>query len=163
MARYKLREQEKAVASRILTREQQRDRIQCAELLAERYKKALDSADFQLRQQIINALVAKVTIHPSRVRVELRLEKPLTQEVKPVFAGENEIQKPLYGAMGGTRTLNPVRERDFESRAYTIPPPWLAPIVAISPSFSTLHFLHGSRPRLSPADQGSRGHRGAHA
>ncbi len=27
--------------------------------------------------------------------------------------------------MGGTRTHNPVRERDFESRAYTIPPPWL--------------------------------------
>ena len=26
--------------------------------------------------------------------------------------------------MGGTRTLNPLRETDFESVAYTIPPPW---------------------------------------
>lgn len=109
--RRKLREQEKAIASRILTREQQRDRIQCAEVLGERYKKVLDAADFQLKKQIINALVEKVTIHSSRVRVELRIEKPLTQEVKTVFAGKNEIQKPLYGAMGGTRTLNPCGTR----------------------------------------------------
>lgn len=95
--RRKLREQERALSSRILTREQQRDRLQGAEILAERFKKALDGADFQLKKQIINLLVEKVTIHPSRVRVELRIEKPLTQEVKPVFAGKNEIQKPLYG------------------------------------------------------------------
>lgn len=117
--RHKLREQEKAISSRILTREQQRDRIQCAELLAERYKKVLDAADFQLKKQIINALVAKVTIHPSRVRVELRIEKPLTQEVKPVFAGKNEIQKPLYGAVERTRTSTSLRTHAPQARAST--------------------------------------------
>ena len=29
----------------------------------------------------------------------------------------------IIGAAGGTRTLNPLRETDFESVAYTIPPP----------------------------------------
>lgn len=38
--------------------------------------------------------------------------------------------------MGGTRTLNPVRERDFESRAYTIPPPWHGEIVPMTLLYS---------------------------
>ena len=41
--------------------------------------------------------------------MELRIEKPLTQEVKQVFAGKNEIQKPLYGAVERTRTSTLLR------------------------------------------------------
>lgn len=38
----------------------------------------------------------------------------------------------LRGAMGGTRTHNPFRKRDFESRAYTIPPPWPGDSIDVS-------------------------------
>ncbi len=93
-----LKKQETAVCSRILTREQKRERLQGAERLATRFQKSLDNADFQTKKQIIQALVERITIQPRRIRVELRIEKPHAEEPNSVLSSKNRIQKPRYGA-----------------------------------------------------------------
>ncbi len=102
--RQRLKTEEQVICTRVLTREQERDRLQSAAVLSERFGKSLDNADFATKKQIIQLLVHRIVVSPQSIHVELKIEKPQPQEPVAMVAMKNEIQKRWYGAPGRNRT-----------------------------------------------------------
>ncbi len=92
-----LKTEEQALCARVLTREQERDRLQSAAVLSQRFRTSLDNADLALKKQIIQLLVHRIVVSKDRIRVELKIEKPQPQEADAMVAVKNEIQRRWYG------------------------------------------------------------------
>jgi site-specific DNA recombinase len=103
--RESMKKRQDSLSGKILTREERQSRLRSAEDLSQRFKTAIDNADFATRMEVIQTLVEKITMHPKRIWVTLRIEKPLPEEPRSVDSGENRIQKLRCGADGENRTL----------------------------------------------------------
>jgi hypothetical protein len=72
-----LEAEQKSLATRILTTEQEKERLHFAMQLAERCKTALADLKPSAKREIIQTLVKRIVVHPKHADVELRLEQPV--------------------------------------------------------------------------------------
>ena len=122
--REKLQARKNAISNRILTRQQEKERLTLARGLANRYRKALTNLDRETKKRIIHTLVNRVIIRKRKIRVELKLQKRLTKEIKRECVSADVNQKLTCGAQEKTRTSTGIYfPLAPQASASTIPPP----------------------------------------
>lgn len=84
-----LESEKKNLATRILTTDQERERLEYAQLLAERCKVALTDLKPHAKREIIQTLVQRITVYPKYATIELRLERPAELGIE--HGGEDRI------------------------------------------------------------------------
>jgi hypothetical protein len=93
------------VCSRMLSKEQQRDRLAAAKRVAKVYREALRHKDLpSKKREIIQELVKQIVIFPNRVRVIFKIRKNSDGGGDGgIGGGTPEIQQPPYGAPDCTK------------------------------------------------------------
>ena len=104
--REKLTGRKNVISNRILTRQQEKERMALAKGLTSRYRKALTNIDRETKKRIIHALVNRIIIQKRKIRVELKLEKRLQKEVKREITVTNYNQKTLCGLGSFSRCID---------------------------------------------------------
>lgn len=106
-----------ALAQRLLPKDEQQERLTLAKRIARRYRAALQKKTFQLKKEIIQALVKQITIYPDGIRAELMITREDREHGTVRRLAENlHKQSMVCGSEGVTEFY--ILTSEFGTRKY---------------------------------------------